>query len=274
MKFRWAYLLGALVLALGMLLAAACGGGEEGEEEAGPSPERATEVVEEEAEEEKPTREAEEEEEPELAEPSAAFADLKSYRYLMRFDIEGTSTGQEAFEGTFAFDLNVEGAFVAPDREQVKVTGSMFGLELEEETIRIGDRTWVHTDGGWVEGEAEFTTEDFSPASFAEAFNAEDLRILKPSKETINGIRSLRYKISKANIEKIAGFAGLFGEGAGLEDLPENFDIDLWLAEDGGWPVRLVMSASGDFDGVEGSLDLSMDVTDVNDESIEIEPPS
>ena len=252
MKFRWRYLVAALFLGLGVWLAAACGGGDEEEEEETPA---ATSVAEEGV------------EEGELTAPAAAFAELASYRYKMRLNIAGA----EAEGGAFAFD--VEGAFVAPDRTQVKVKGKLGTLDLQEETITIGGRTWVRGDGGWEEGEATFGSGDFSPASFLEDFDADELRVLKPTKETVNGVRSLRYKIGRADIEELAKLGALFGGEGGVEDLPKTFDIDLWLAEEGRWPVRLVMSATGEAEGGEFNFEFSMDVTDVNDESIEIEPP-
>jgi hypothetical protein len=45
------------------------------------------------------------------------------------------------------------------------------------------------------------------------------------------------------------------------------------LAEDGNWPVRLLVSASDVVDGKETRFHFSMDITNVNDESIKIEPP-
>jgi len=205
----------------------------------------------------------------EAAAPAEAFADLESYRIEMRFTLEG-GTGDAAE----ALAMDLEGAFVAPDRSQAKVSARLGELELEEETITIGDQTWVKTGDVWVEGEAQFDIGDLSPASLLEDLQPEQLRVLKPTKETANGVESLRYSIDRKDIESLGNLSSLFGDGEGLEDLPEDFDIDLWLAEDGGWPVRLTMAAQGVIDGGdEMSLDFSLDITDVNDAGIEIEPP-
>ena len=267
MKFRWTYLLAVLSLALGVSLAASCGGGGKEEKETKEPVAAAT------AEEEEPTAAATEEEAtPEesggpTTGPTAAFAELKSYRYAIQLNVEGADSEQGAFA------LNVEGAFVAPDRNQVKVNGNLGGLELQEESIIVGDKKWVKSDGGWEEGEPTFSTSDFSPASFLEDFDAQQLSALKPTKERINDVASLRYKITRADIESIAKLGSLFGDGGDTGELPEDFDIDLWLAEDGRWPVRMIMSATGTADGVPVKFDFSLDVTDVNDKSIEIESP-
>lgn len=205
----------------------------------------------------------------EMPAPAEAFAGLESYRIAMRFTLEG---GTGDMGETLAMDL--EGAFVAPDRSQANVSARLGDLELEEETITVGGQTWVKTGDTWAEGEAQFDISDLSPASLLEDLKPDQLRLLKPTKETVNGIESLRYSIDRGDIESLGNLSALFGDGEGLENLPEDFNIDLWLAEDGGWPVRLTMAARGAIDGGdEISLDFSLDITDVNDPGIEIEPP-
>jgi hypothetical protein len=203
------------------------------------------------------------------AAPAEAFANLESYRIQMRFTLEG-GTGDVG--ETLAMEL--EGAFVAPDRSQASVSAHLGDLELAEETITVGDQTWVKTGDTWAEGEAQFDIGDLSPASLLEDLQPEQLSILKPTDETVNGVKSLRYSIDRGDIESLGNLSALFGDGEGLESLPEDFNIDLWLAKDGGWPVRLTMAAQGAIDGGdEINLDFSLDITDVNDPGIAIEPP-
>ena len=202
--------------------------------------------------------------------PAEAFAELESYRVKMSLTMEGTTA--EA-PGTLALDL--EGAFVAPDRSQIHASARLDDLELEEESITIGEQTWVKTGDNWVEGEPEFQLGDFSPGSLLEELGPEQLRLLKPSNETVNGVDSLRYDIDQADVETLRSLGTLLGQDGGLENLPAEFNVGLWLAEDGGWPARVTMTARGVMDsGDEMSIDFSMDVTDVNDPDIKIEPPS
>jgi hypothetical protein len=57
-------------------------------------------------------------------------------------------------------------------------------------------------------------------------------------------------------------------------DVPVETRMDLWLMEDGGYPVRIVIDAGGtDTEGREISVQLEMNVTDLNDPGIEIESP-
>jgi hypothetical protein len=202
--------------------------------------------------------------------PVEAFAKLESYRMNMHFVLEGTAT-----ETPGALALDLEGAFVAPDRTQTHVSASLGELELEEESITVGGQTWVKTGDNWVEGEPQFQLSDLSPASLLEGLGPDQLRFLKPSKETVNGVDSLRYSIDRADVETLRTLGALLGQDGDLENLPEEFKVGLWLAEDGGWPVRVTMTARGTMDGSdEMSLDFSMDITDVNDPDISIEPPA
>jgi hypothetical protein len=201
--------------------------------------------------------------------PADALADLESYRLNLRLTLEGIA---EEDVGLLAVDL--EAAFVAPDRSQTRVSARLDELELEEESISIGDETWVKVGDSWVAGEAQFELDDLSPASLLEELSPEQLRLLKPSKETVNGVDSLRYSIGRGDIDALRGLGALLGPDEDLENLPEDFDIDLWLAEDGGWPVRITMTARGAIDeNEEMNLDFSLDVTDVNDPDIKVEPP-
>lgn len=258
MRLRSRYL--PLVLAatlLGGLVLAACNGGDDEEAEAPPpAAERAEEP-------------SEAVEAPPPA-PTDAFAELESYRFALTISFEGADLADEDLGG-ISFDL--EGAFVAPDRSQVSIQGNLGGLALEEETITIGDRSWVRSGGVWEEGEASFETTDLTPSEFFAGFDAEELRIIQPTEETVNGIDSFRYSVDQADIEQLQALSAVFGDGDNLEDMPEDFSFDLWLAKDGGWPVRVVMTASGDAEGSEVAVELSMDITDVNDDDIEIEPP-
>ena len=200
--------------------------------------------------------------------PAEAIAKLKSFRIDVRFTLEGKTNGET---GLLAVDL--EGAFVAPDRSQTRVTARINELELEEESITIGDRTWVKIGDSWVEGEAQFEFDELSPASLLEELSPDQLRVLRPSRETVNGVKSLRYSIGRRDIDALHSLGALLGDAEDFEELPEEFDINLWLAEDGGWPVRITMTARGAIEGEDINLDFSLDVTDVDDPDIEIEPP-
>ena len=260
MRFSMRCLAAVVILLAGSLLVACGGGGKEEEAARDKAPEAAATAA----------ATPEEGAAGVTSGPAEAFAKLESYRVNMRLTMEGTTA-----EGPGALALNLEGAFVAPDRSQTHLNARVGDTELEEESISVGGQTWVKTGDNWVEGEPQLQLSDFSPGSLLEELGPDQLRVLKPSKETINGVDTLRYSIDQADIETLRSLGALLGQDGSLENLPEEFNVDLWLAEDGGWPVRVTMTARGVMDnGNEMSLDFSMDVTDVNDPGIKIEPPA
>jgi len=94
---------------------------------------------------------------------------------------------------------------------------------------------------------------------------------LEGKKETVNGIKAVHYHVEKADLALLADLLG------GTEDLSElqEFTLDVSLAEDGKWPVRMSFKASGqDEQGQAISFDVSIEFKDFNDSSIKIEPPT
>jgi hypothetical protein len=259
-RFSFRYLAVALIL-LGAIVLSACGGGGKEEQAApGKAPEAAATAAATPGEEALGVAMA----------PAQAFAKLKSYRVNAQLTLEGT-----AAEGPQALALGVEGAFVAPDRSQVHVNADVGGVKLEEESITVGGQAWVKTGGNWVEGDPQFKLGDVSPASLLECLDAEQLQRFKPSKQTVNGVDTLRYSIDQAGIEALGCSGAVLGQGAAPEGLPEDSSMELWLAENGGWPVRLTVTARGVMErGEEMNLNFSLDVTDANDPDISIEPPA
>ena len=274
-RFLLRYLAALLIVMSAIIVSACGGGGKEKEAATGEAPEAAataaaTTTATRTTTAANPSATPEEEATAVASGPAEAFAKLKSYRMNMRLVLEGTAT-----ETPGALALDIEGAFVAPDRSQTHVNARVGELQLEEESISVSGQTWVKTGDNWVEGEPEFQLGDFSPGSLLEELGPEQLRLLKPSNETVNGVDSLRYDIDQADVETLRSLGALFGQDGGLENLPGEFNFSLWLAEDGGWPVRITMTARGSTDGGdEMSMDFSVDVTDVNDAGIKIEPPS
>ena len=90
-------------------------------------------------------------------------------------------------------------------------------------------------------------------------------------KETVNDVPANYCGIDKATYEQLSALFG--GTEEEMGDIDE-LNLEMWLAEDGGWPVRLRVDMAGtDESGQEFKAKLEMDVTDAN-EDIEIKPPS
>lgn len=279
---KWALLVVAALMAT--VLLAACGGGEGEEEEQGPAaPAAATATST-----AQPEGQAMATATPATTEAAAAAqlrceapSDVKSFRYVvaMKLDIpelreaQGAGdTGQGflgAFPGAFT-DMEMHGAFVAPDRSEIRMRMGQDELVV----ITIGDRQWTKLPGGnWIESPASGEAEPFSPATLCEeSFSDLELSGLKGKEETINGIKTRRYHLERTDLEALARlFGGLEEE---VQDLPEQFVTDLWLAKDGNWPVRIEVKASGkDQQGRDFSIEVRMEIKDLNDSGIKIEPP-
>lgn len=203
---------------------------------------------------------------------------LQSFRFDLRMKLDfelGDGVGGEDDVGK-AFgaallgllsDVRAEGAYVGPDRFHGKVT--LAGQEVE--TIQIGDRAWIKEGGKWRETEPEMQLFSQSPTDLLGQFLPEGaLKGAKVSKETVNGVKTTHYAYDK---ESLAALAQSLGENAaGLDEL-KKADFDLWLSEEGGIPVRIVMDLQGESDGQPVALQLEMNLREINSNSIKIEAP-
>jgi hypothetical protein len=294
----------ALALVLGLGLLAACGGSddEEGEEEATATPAGATTAA-------APasgdanatsTPRASATSTPREGSPTASPggggsaqavgcefpSDIDSFRFEMTMKANlpatpeaGTPEGEGAlgdFLGALTGlmgDMKMVGAIVLPDSTsmEMSVGGHEFGS-----FVQIGSQSWAKVAGltDWQEepaGDSEFL---FSPMDFCET-TEEDissaLEGLEGVKESVNGIEAVHYHIDQADVNLFKDFLGSTED---MSDVPEQFAMDVWLAEDGDWPVRMTFAASSeDGDGEALSFQISIEFKDFNDSSIKIEPP-
>ena len=274
-----------LTLAMATILVivslAACGG--DGDEEGAPA---AAET---------PTTAAEEGSPVEAETPAAAatpagaalapgsLTGLNSYRYSMKMELEGLESslaeqmaaipGQDPTAMAESLELEIEGAFVAPDQAESRMRIS--GVDDELALTVIGNQQWVEL-GDMAIGPME-ATGDVSELDFAlmmwEEFSegAGGLTCASEKKETVNDVPTNYCGIDKATYEQLSALFG--GTEEEMGDIDE-MSLEMWLAEDGGWPVRLRVNVAGtDESGQEFKAKLEMDVTDAN-EDIEIKPPS
>jgi hypothetical protein len=215
-----------------------------------------------------------------------SLSGLNSYRYSMKMDLQGLAsilaeglsslTGQEpgATPGTTPETIHMEisGAFVAPDKAEAHM--SISGLTDELAMTVIGDQEWMKW-GDMVLGPSPLEG-DLSEINLAQAMwggfseEAGGLNCSSEKKETVNGVPSLHCGIDQASFQQLSS---LFGGTEGTGNIDE-LSVDLWLAQDGRWPVRLRVHVAGtDDSGNAMDAKLEMDITDVN-KDIEIKPPS
>jgi len=216
-------------------------------------------------------------------------SDIESFRFTMTMKANLPSTpeaptetsGEEplgdflgALSGLMG-DMKMEGAVITPDRSSMEMTigGHEFGS-----FIQIGTQSWMKVAGltDWTEEPASEGSEFlFSPMDFCET--AEDdlssaLSGLEGENETVNGIDAVHYHLDTSDLTLLQD---LLGSTEDLGELPKEFNMDVWLAEDGDWPVRMSLAASSEDDqGQPLSFDILIEFKDFNDSSIKIEPPT
>ena len=211
-----------------------------------------------------------------------ALTTLNSYRYNMKMELEGLQSllteqmaalpGQDPTADTESLKMEISGAFVSPDKAESRMQIS--GADDELALTVIGDQQWVEFGDlaiGPIEAMGDVSELDFVLMMWEEfSEEAGGLTCASEKKEKVNDVPSCYCGIDKATFEQLAS---LFGGTEEMGDIDE-LSLDMWLAEDGGWPVRLRVHVAGtDETGQEFEAKLELDVTDIN-EDIEIKPPS
>lgn len=281
-----------LVLVMGMVMISACGGASQPAAEPtaapeataapqadAPAEESATEEVAP-AEESEPTEETSDEsatEAEELETPVVAdtgLGELDSYRLRVLFSIEGTNQEGEDQSGTVDMLIEVNNT----TKEQhiaFSASGPTFeseGMEsFEAEMYNIEDKSYFLADmaamgmPGAEEGAQSCISfpgeaEQEMPLDPNELVEGLEGTKLVEKGETVNGIVTDHYQIdenSKAfgDVKEVKSASG-----------------DIWIAQDGGYLVRLDAEVIGtDEADIEGTFTIQYDLTDVNMvESIEL----
>ena len=256
---------GLLVLGLVLVLAAACGGG--GSDNGSPTP-QATGVA-----------------SPGVttAAPCQMLVDAKTYRYAVKVTLESPETTEtptsdlplpsptltRPFTGPFLFQYNVDAAVVMPDRYSYTVAtegAEPFGI------ITIGQDTWTQLNGQWQVG-AQAVSIGYEAIPICQAILPElDLSKLDPKPEDVDGQASLHYtSVGNASPQ---GVGKVFGVGSDMDLLISTLDVDLWLSKKDNALVRLDFQGKGLYsDGRPLMVHVVLDVRDINDKNIKIEPP-
>jgi len=211
--------------------------------------------------------------------------DIKSFRLTMTMEEDSPGTTPDGDAGTrcptpdspesdsgmsdyFIGRMSIELTFVAPDRSRLVFSDR--GQECFS-CITISDREWCKEgeSADWTEGPASEEYFPSRPQEFCESIEDLPLSSLQGEKETVNGIETFHYVVSQYISPE-----GLSAERWPAEEgLPQEVQ-EVWLAEDGNWPVRQVyeytFAAGQDHYGVHAFWEIS----DLNDPSITVEPPT
>jgi len=205
---------------------------------------------------------------------------LESYRYTVSVSALLGALSAETPDALAdqSVSVEIEGSRINPDREQSTSSVELGPVALTVETILIGDRQWVR-DGTrpWAEsaggGMDILGGMDFRPAALfsdddAEyAALAERLAAYPSTADTIDGMATLHFTFTQAE------FFEVFQDQGQLvpPDVDAALAADVWLSEEFGTPVRLLVVGTAS-DGTE-VLRLQLDLHDLNGDEIAIEPP-
>jgi len=181
--------------------------------------------------------------------------------------------------------MEASGAFVAPDRQQSTIKADLGFLSINLESIAIGDQSWTREPGGeWTDASADGGLGsdlglDISPTDVMGTGDDESLQELRDlladrefESEKVNGVDAVRYTLTREDLQNEIQASGSAQDLADLEDLDE-FEGAIWLERSTGYPVKFVLDASGTVEGDETTVHIELNLTDLNDDSISIEPP-
>ncbi|MGI8549689.1 MAG: hypothetical protein ACR2PL_02665 [Dehalococcoidia bacterium] len=209
---------------------------------------------------------------------------LSAYRFAGTLAFKAAPTASGSSDTTSAGSLanllsnvSFNGAAQAPDRTQATVTFGGNGTQPLQ-VVRIGAQTFSRFgNSAWQQGDQIAglgNIVQFDPEALCESSLIRlDATGQTPVHETVNGVPSLRYHFSGPSVARSIFGADSESSGAGPNATPTpqagDFDLTVWAAEQGGYPVRMQTAGSG-----QGSVfNLLLNVTDLNGKDIKIESP-
>lgn len=166
-------------------------------------------------------------------------------------------------------ELRMSGAFKAPDRARFEIN---IGDEALLGVVVIGAEQWLNIGGQWIGPTPADTPADENVLAFdfAEDFDTEGLKCEGDS-EDVNGVEAVRCSLSREDLDELADVLAAFGEDVDSSEIPEDFEFEVWVAKDGGYPVRVSFGGTDPTTGA--NLGFTMNISNINGD-VEIEPPT
>ncbi len=209
------------------------------------------------------------------------FSELKSYRYTSRVRLSTTGGESDAVSTPTPPPLNaiweIAGSVKTPDRAEAVLhypADSDLGPG-DIPVVIVGNQTY-HLTGGvrWSVSDTNPSAPliPFLPAILCEGL-APDVAIggMAAQVETVGDVPADRYHFDSLDTDFSSR---VWGPGSDMGQLVKSYQVDVWLAEEGQWPVRIEMEGRGTYpDGRELTVEVAMEVSDLNDGDIKIEPP-
>ncbi len=213
---------------------------------------------------------------------------FKSFHYTVGLDFQVNDPNQPQ---SSLIKGKVEGDFVAPDSHSFTSQFQLAGISYSEQAVIIGQDAWYKNSGSdWrattrddadVKNAISLTSAD--PGFLQDPEFANNLSALDSQPDTINGVEARRYFIPKGAVQALSQLLGnsFLKNAAGLQD----FQMTVWLENKTRGLVRaeLTATASPDVFGANApfnvspestvSINMTINLTQINDESISVRPP-
>lgn len=198
--------------------------------------------------------------------------DLKAFRFNGQLSMKSSASSSNSGDlasalGSLLENVKFTGAFVAPDRTQLKLDGGQNSPLGAIEFIQIGNTSYTKLGSApWQQstgqGPADFT-EQLDPREFCRQIQQGLSGNVPSRKEKVNGVDATRYDYDRAALEQLNN--GFLGSVAGPNgQLPENVKMSVWVSDTEKFPVKMVLNASGQQGGDDSTINLEMNVTDLN----------
>lgn len=199
---------------------------------------------------------------PDLSVAAEALEAIKKYQMSISVSGMAGMTGGEVEMSTLvdtdsdAYDLQIKGLEGLPAAES--------GLKV----IVIGADAWVDLGtGAYIKQPGGSATYDqmrtaLSPTTLLSQIPTTGFGALPAVDEEKNGVATKHYTAASATTPGLSGMLGNDGK------------MDIWVAADGGYLVSMVMSGTMDVGGTETPVNMSIDLSRINDESISIVAPN
>jgi hypothetical protein len=188
---------------------------------------------------------------------SSNLDSLTSYQFTE--SMAGSSTGSEATPAAAAA-VRISGIVVNSPMRSLSMNAS--GAQY----ILVGNQAWASNDVGvsWTAIDPTDTSlTDLLPGkNYQTWFDAYATGFKVQGDETKNGVACVHYKGDTS-------LGSLYGVGAS-----GGFQADLWVARDGNYPVSGAYGFTATSSGAGVSFGYSFDITNVNDGSNKVTPPT
>ncbi|HLB22595.1 MAG TPA: hypothetical protein VJP07_00725 [Dehalococcoidia bacterium] len=213
--------------------------------------------------------------------PATSAIDLDSFHYEV--EIAFNVAGEDV-----AISGRIEGDYVAPDAHSYTQEFSFAGISGSEAAVIIGGEAWRREgESDWEEVDPSDLNTDLTsadPEFIADSEFVEDIDVFDSEEDQVDGRAARKYSFTKEDIDAIAGLLGDdFIDENDLGDI-DAFTMVVWIDEEEEVILRADLSATakaaalGDTGlGVDPDqlveVTLTLRLSNVNDGSIEIEPP-